>query len=80
MQRGFEIAIADFEHRQHSEQPDLVEDVTACLGNRQASAQGQTRSIALSMNLHRRNPQARLEIHLLGPTAIGIFKGKYCSL
>ena len=69
MQRGFEIAVADVEHRQHAEQPDLVEDVTACFGNRQASAQGHTRRIALSMNLHRRNPQARLEIHLLGPTA-----------
>src|SRR6185369_17194253 len=34
VQRGLEVTIAGMKHRQHAEQPDLVEHVAACLGNR----------------------------------------------
>ena len=80
VQRGFEMTVADLEHRQHAQQPHLVEDVAACLGDRQASAQGRARRLALPAHLHRRNAEARLEMHLLGPAASGIIESADRSL
>src|SRR5262249_11177470 len=55
VERGSEIASADLEHRQRAQQAHLVEDITARLGDRQASAESRPRRIAFSVHLHRRN-------------------------
>ena len=80
MQRGFEISVADFEHRQHAEQRHLVEDLAACFGDRQASVQGCTRRIALSAHLHGRNAKARLQIYLRVAAPSVVVESKYSPL
>src|SRR6266851_4572275 len=80
MQGGVEIPAAEMEHVQHAQKPGLAEDVAVFFGNRKASIQCHARRIALSEHVHRGDSQARLKMHLLGPTASCIVEGENGSL
>ncbi len=67
MQRCREIAVADFEHRQHAEEANLIEDVAARPRDRQAADQCRPRGIAFAVQVHRGDTQGDLQVHLLGP-------------
>lgn len=53
IQRGFEIATAAMEDRDHAEHRHLIHDIAACLGKRQASVQGSPCHVALALHVHR---------------------------
>jgi hypothetical protein len=65
VQRRYEIAVANMEHRQHSEEPNLVEGIAVRLCDRQSPGHRCASGIAWPEHLQQGDAEAGLKVHLV---------------
>ena len=70
------IPVSKVEDVQRAEQPHLIKELAAILGNGKASIQGRLRPIAAPAGKHQRIAQPGLQAHFLGRSALGLVESQ----